>query len=378
MAKSTRGAKAKEAKAARQKDLVSQLNVSNLAGEVITWSAKTEQTHKHKDVVAALMSAGLDTAIARELLPRFAFTRATKKLTECSVIDVIKENENEIKFQFTKKLMKNDEWEYSKDTELLLNKTTGEVTCPRKDLEKTAQKLLDEAMEVRTTSDISKIVQRLYEKNAEIFPLRDQGGVYFVPVQFTEFTLRVNDFLSALGGTVRRLPIPSGTAYGDKTIQDTVADAMRGIIKEHLSAVEQFTMNTRKDTIQSCAEKIKLTRNKIEAYANYLQDMSKDLLEEVDAANVKLTEQINQIAVDRQNAPEGTGGLFGHSVTAVIRWMGKNGFNFEGTKKALKAQNLSIADATIRAQLLAGRNGSRGEPASLSEKQIKQLKKAAA
>ncbi len=378
MTKKPRGSNAKEAKEAKHKELVTSLDKTSLAGEVITWSSKTEQQHRHKDIVAALMGAGLETKIARELLPRFAFSRAAKKLKESAVIDVVKDSENYVKFQFTKRTMKDDEWTYSKDTELTLNKTTGDITCPRKDLEKTAQKLLDEAMEIRTTSDISKIVQRLFDKNADLFPLRDQGGVYFVPVQFTEFTLKVHDFLEKLGGGIRRLPVPSGTQYGDKTIRDTVTDAMRAMLKEHLDAVGQFTLNTRKDTIQSAADKIKSTRVKIEAYANYLGEMKDMLLEEADTANQTLLDQIDKVTTERQNAPEGSGGLYGHSVTAVIRWMGKNGFNFKQCKEALDSHSLQIAEATIRAQLLAGRNGTRGEPAELSDKQIKQLRKFAA
>jgi CHAD domain-containing protein len=368
-------ASAKDAKVEKVKELTQGLNGMQLLGEVITWSTKSEEPQKHKDVVAALMNAGLDTAIARELLPRFAFSRATKKLTDAAAIDVLKENDTHIRFQFTKKAMKDDEWVYSKDTELTLNKTTGEVSCPRKDLKESAQRLLDEAIEVRTTSDISKIVQRLIEKNGDLFPIREQGGVYFVPVQFTEFIARIEIFLGKLGGRVTRFPVPAGTQFGDRAVQDSIADAMMAIIENHRQAVAQFTVNTRRDTIEHAAEKIKSTRVKIEAYADYLKDKSQELLDEVEKANGQLTAQVETLAQAKEDMPEGPGGLFGHSVTAVIRTLGKEGWSFGDTKAALKAQGLSIADATIRAQLLAGRNGTRGEPAVLKEKELKQLKK---
>lgn len=366
-------AKEKDVKKAKAQEVIQQIASMKLLGEIITWNARSETEHRHKDVVVALTEAGLEAKIARELLPRFAFSRACKALEENAVIDVVKDGNEEIAFQFTKKTMQNEEWVYTPDTRLVLNKTTGTVTCKKTDLQTQAQQLLDEAMDVRTTSDITKIVQRLFEKNADLFSIRDQGGCYFVPQEHTEFILRVDTFLKKLGGEITRFPIPAGTQYGDQAVQKSVAEAMMGIVQEHEAAVAQFTINTRRDTIEHAAEKIKLTRVKIEAYANYLQDKSVELLAAVDAANQKLTDQCSVLAKQKEEAPEGVNELFGHSVTAVIRLMGKQDWEFGEVKHALKAKGIQVADATIRAQLLAGRKGTRGEPATLEAKEIKEL-----
>lgn len=354
--------------------LTAKLKDIPLLGEVVTWNARTDSTHKHADVVAALEAAGLDKDMARELLPRFAFSRACRKLAEERIIDVVREGEDEIIFQFTGKRLAGENWEYVKETNLTLNKITGSVSCPNKSLEKMAQTQLDAAMEERTTSDITKIVQRLFEREADLFPIREQGGVYFVPAQFAVFTGKIEHFLvDRLGGRLIRLPIVSGTESGNRAVQESVADALQRLIDEHEDAVAQFTINTRKDTIENAAEKINATRVKIEAYAEYLADKQADLLKSVEAANRKLLVQVEQLSEQRQNAPVGEGGLFGQSVTAVIRWMGKEGWTFAEAKEALERVKVSIAEATIRAQLLAGRQGKRGAPAELSEKQVAEL-----
>jgi hypothetical protein len=65
--------------------------------------------------------------------------------------------------------------------------------------------------------------------------------------------------------------------------------------------------------------------------------------------------------------------LEGFAMTAVLRALGKAGWKFEETRTALAALGLTPADGTIRAQLLAGRQGTRGEPANLSQKTLAQL-----
>lgn len=70
--------------------------------------------------------------------------------------------------------------------------------------------------------------------------------------------------------------------------------------------------------------------------------------------------------------------LFGHPVTAVIRWMGKNNFNFASARKALDEAGVACADATVKIQLRAGAKGERGDPAKLSKEDQAKLVKAKA
>lgn len=68
--------------------------------------------------------------------------------------------------------------------------------------------------------------------------------------------------------------------------------------------------------------------------------------------------------------------LFGHPVTAVLRWMGTDAWTVEQSRAALTAMGIEdVADATLTAQLRAGRKGERGPAAELTEDQINQLYK---
>lgn len=71
--------------------------------------------------------------------------------------------------------------------------------------------------------------------------------------------------------------------------------------------------------------------------------------------------------------------VYGLAVTAVLRAMGKAGdFSSKGAFAALECLGASgMSMTTVRIQLLAGKNGQRGEPAQLSKKQLAELTKLA-
>lgn len=381
-----------DASKAKKEQVLSKIRGVTLLGEIITWSAKADVTHTYKAIVQALTDAELDPKIAKEILPRHAFGRAAKKLAEERVIDVLKEGDDDIVFQFTKKTMASSngksedeldrEWLYKKEVTLRLNKLTGKVQCEDKNLQDFAEKEVARHIEERNTSDITKIVQTLFENNADLFSIRDQGGAYFVPVEHIAFIDKVQEFLeNRLGGRINRFPVPAGSTHGDRAVATSIADNLNSVVLEHQEAIESFNIHTRADTMENAATRIKETRVKVEAYAHYLHSKREELIKALDEADENLRKQIEGIAHTKATAQPGTQAagtraqLWGHSITAIIRWMGKpeNGYNFEKCQKALAKHGITVADATIRAQLLAGRKNERGDPADLTKEQAKEL-----
>lgn len=360
-------------------NVVNQLNQFQKLGEIITWHpGKGNVTHQL--IQESLKKADLNEKVAKELAPRFAFSRACKKLAEDRVIDVLRDDSDTITFQFTKKRMDNEEWKYSKETLLNLNKTTGKIECEVKDLEKMAQDELDRCIKDRTTSDITKIVQNLFDTQADLFPIREQGGAYFVFEKDLDFVGKISMFLRELGGNIRRFPVPKGDQEGSNAVRETVEDGIAKMIEDHEEAVNSFSLNTRRDTMENAALRIKLTRLKLEAYSDVLAEHSENLKKKVEEINDKLLKEINRVTTTQQAIAKGEmeapkrAELYGHSITAVLRWMGKEKWSFEDAKAAMLRKGIQLADATFRAQLLAGRKGERGEPANLTKEQEADLR----
>jgi hypothetical protein len=268
---------------------------AKLLGEILTWSC-AGLSIRHADLVAALRDSGLDEGVARELAPRHAFSRACKKLAEARIIRQVAEDETTIAFQFTEERKNHDRFEYQFETLLVLEKATGQVSCPLPGLATLAQDELDRCIAARTGSDVTRIVQRLFERQADLFPIRDQGGCYFCPAEHGSFVDRVQAFLGRLGGALKRFPVPAGTAHGDRSVKEAVAAGLGAVIADHRAAVDGFGADTRQDTLERAADRIRQTKLKVQGYAAYLAEEQARLEQELAQAAAALRAKVAALA----------------------------------------------------------------------------------
>jgi hypothetical protein len=266
-----------------------------LLGEIITWTC-SGITVPHVSLINALAESGLDESVARELAPRHAFARACRKLSDDRIIRQVFESEAVIRFQFTAETRREDRIDYSLETMLELDKRSGKVSCHLPGLATHAQELLDHAIAVRSGGDVSRILMKLYQMRADLFPIRPQGGCYFVPEAHTAFTNQSETFLGKLNGQMLRFPVPRGTDHGDKSVKEAVALGLAALIDEHRQAIAGFGDDTRPDTLTRAAERIKQTKHKIEAYAEYLAEERNKLDREILAASQQLRLKVADIS----------------------------------------------------------------------------------
>jgi hypothetical protein len=264
---------------------------TRLLGEVIAWACPGVSV-THSDLVRALEAADLDPGVARELAPRHAFSRACKRLSEQRIIRPVAEDAATVKFQFTQESREGDHYEYRLETTLTLDKQTGAVTCELPGLATMAQEELDRCISARTGSDVTKVVQKLFERQADLFPIRPSGGTYFVPQRHAAFIDKTQDLLNRVGGRLLRFPVPAG----DRSVTQAVADGLAAVVAEHRAAVAQFGSDTRGDTLERAAEKIRTTKFKLTAYSEYLTDERDRLDRAVADAEQALRDKVAEIA----------------------------------------------------------------------------------
>lgn len=246
---------------------------SPLLGQIITWGSGQQDT-THAAILGALKTAGLDEKFARELLPRYTFARACHEMEEGRIIRKVDEDEEKLIFQFTKEALQGGEFAYAKETLLVLEKKTGNIDADDKAVEAEAVRLMAEYKDRRTASDVSAIVQRLFAKSADLFPVREQGGCYFVPNHHLIFVDKVESFLVALGGHVHRFPILAGDQKGTQSVKDVIQQGLLRLVNDHVQAITRLDADSRASTFEKRMEEIELTRVKAEGYAEFLKDQA--------------------------------------------------------------------------------------------------------
>ncbi len=268
---------------------------SRLLGEVLAWACPGVSV-THSALVAALEAAGLDAGVARELAPRHAFSRACRRLSDQRIIRPVGEDAATVKFQFTSESREGDHYEYRLETTLTLDKQTGAVSCELPGLAAMAQEELDRCIAARTGGDVTRVIQKLFERQADLFPIRPQGGCYFCAICHVGFVDKIQELLNRVGGRLLRFPVPAGTEEGDRSVTQAVADGLAAVVAEHRAAVEQFGSDTRGDTLERAAEKIRTSKFKLAAYSEYLSGERERLDRAVAAAERELREKVEQIA----------------------------------------------------------------------------------
>jgi hypothetical protein len=247
-----------------------------MLGEIITWKIQGVAI-SHAYLLSGLMASDLDCDVAKELAPRNAFARACSKLNSERIIRKVAEDHATITFQFTREALEEGKFSYHFESLLFLNKYSGGITSENLELEQLAKEEFGRCMEARTANDVTRLVQRLFERHADLFSIRDQGGVYFVPEVHHDFIAKVERFVRNIGGSLQRFPIPAGSPQGDRAVQEAVAHGLQAIIDEHLQAVQKFGEDTRPDTLRRAEEKVRATKLKIEGYSFYLDKKREDL-----------------------------------------------------------------------------------------------------
>ena len=247
-----------------------------MLGEIITWKIQGVAI-SHADLLAGLMASDLDCDVAKELAPRNAFARACSKLDSERIIRKVAEDHATISFQFTREALEEGKFSYHFESLLFLNKHSGDITSENLELEQLAKEEFGRCLEARTANDVTRLVQRLFERHADLFSIRDQGGAYFVPELHHDFITKVERFVRSIGGCLQRFPIRAGSPQGDRAVQEAVAHGLQAIIDEHLQAVQKFGEDTRPDTLHRAEEKIRITKLKIEGYGLYLDKKRSDL-----------------------------------------------------------------------------------------------------
>lgn len=272
-----------------------------LSAELVTLGGRNGSRYQYAAVVDALTFAGLDPKTAREFLPRNAWSRACRRLAEQRVIDVIREDDEDALFQFSRRHLVDDKTEggkqidYRKEVKILLDKASGNLICRDESVLQQARTELEKCLAERTNNDVTSIVHRLFRANGDLMPLPGAAGVYLVPIAYRNFLRKVEAFLTKLGRKPHIVPIPEGNADGDRTVQETVTEYLSSLIQDHETAVEGFGESTRNGTFEATAKRINETRIKIEAYALYLNERKAELLASVEAAKEKLAEAVERL-----------------------------------------------------------------------------------
>ena len=278
-----------------RQDLINYSRGMPLLGEIVSWNC-SKVSISQTSLVEALKSADLTTHVTPELPFQTAFTRACKNLGQRHLIRKLEEDSEFVYFQFTREAREGEYFTYETEGKLTLSKESGKVACTVPELGQAVQVELDKELPLRKGADVSKLLLKLLEHEAGLFPVRPQGGCYLVLKEHSSFLDSLESFTGRVGGQLLRFPVPSGTKAGDQSVKQTIASGLSALINEYSNSIDNFGSDTRGATLEKAADHIRQARFKVEAYSSYLEDERSKLDAMVAGASERLKEKVGQIA----------------------------------------------------------------------------------
>ena len=279
-----------------REELVRYAKGMSLLGEIVSWNC-SKVSISQTALEEALKSADLSTHVTPELPFQTAFNRACKNLGQKHLIRKLEEDSEFLYFQFTKEAREGEYFTYETEGRLTLSKKSGKVACTAAELGQAVQVELDKELPLRKGADVSKLLLKLLEHEAGLFPVRPQGGSYLVMKEHSAFLDNLESFTTRVGGQLLRFPVPAGTKAGDQSVKQTIASGLAHLIEDYAHAVEAFGADTKPATLDRAADHIRRARFKVEAYSTYLEDEKLKLDSLLSDVSERLREKVSAIAV---------------------------------------------------------------------------------
>lgn len=252
-------------------------------GKIVSWVSPKEVAFS--TLRAAIVDCGFDAKYAREMLPRDAFSRAARELSDQRIIRRIDEDADEVHFQFTREWLSANEFLYAKECDMYVNKVTGAVRSDDYELAERAHELLLSHQAKRKKSDITRLIQRIFkDRKGDLVPLTDNGGAYFVPECHDQIVKQVADLLNAIGGKLKPRLISANDKDTDESVAQDMADHMLSLIDDFRASCKNFCSETSDRVRQNRLDELLELRDKLKGYDGLLSSFRDSIASEIDAA----------------------------------------------------------------------------------------------
>lgn len=275
-----------------------------LLGEIITWSAGAAGIRVQRDtVIKALEDNKLDPKLAREIKHRTALMRVLREMETDQLVRIVFEDSSKVTVQLTGELLdpKKERLNYSYVSTVSLDKASGNITATSSPEDVAVlTKAIASRRQQYGALDISNMVQKLFRQKADLFSVRDQGGVYFVPAMHSDYVDSVQHFYESIGGKVNRFPVPDGNAHAKRSVKDTVTEGMREMTKDLQACISLVDADSRAATTERYAKRIKGLQFKLECYKEFLEGEASKIGASIKAARTLLAEKMTLLAASEK------------------------------------------------------------------------------
>jgi hypothetical protein len=259
-------------------------------GHIITWQSPTSVAIAA--LRAGLALAGIDPKLARDLSDYSKLARTARGLSksDSATKRIARPVEGKRARQLTREHAENGGLRYDREAMLALNEN-GRLVVDAPEIEAAARAAFDSAQERRSASDVTRLIKRIVESaGSDLMPLRDQGGVYFVPSGHA-VVAQLETLLGHVGGSLRKFAVTIGDG-SEQSIAAVVADYLSSEIAALRESVAELDSDARADVKARRMERLAELRAKLAAYSTLLAASAGTVQSALDSADAAIVAKL--------------------------------------------------------------------------------------
>ncbi len=258
-------------------------------GEVITWNRawKSGQSFQLPAIRAALSQAGLDPKLAKDISGPDAFRRACRTLSDQGIIKCLVDRKDTVAFlyDFQATVQGGKTSNVAVMAECVLEKATGNIQSTDPAMTAKVQAAIQAVVDSRTVSDVSRLLASIVTNSCGGVLFSFADGVHFLPWSEHHLADQLETFVTALGGNLRRLPVPdlapagSGATVPPPVVTQIVQDSLHQLVDEYETKVRELhsdsstrAVNAAKRAVEEAYDAVSRHRQFLEGQSAILED----------------------------------------------------------------------------------------------------------
>jgi hypothetical protein len=207
-------------------------------------------------------------------------------MEENRIIKLVYKDETRTIYQFTTEIKNElkEQFDYQLETKIKIDKTINSnqiediVSCDDPTILEKFISLYYQQRILFTSQDITRLIKRILNKQADIVLLREQGCIYFTPAAFRELLINLKSFMTSIESNLSFFPVPNL-----KTMQETIGNVVQDELTTIFETIQKEINNAKKEEktekwIIHRLEKINEINSRLEMYKQILNEKENDKL----------------------------------------------------------------------------------------------------
>lgn len=234
-------------------DTITEGNVSfPILGHIVWWNLRNLDLTQ-ADFAKKLTEAGINPErYARPHNYRSSFIRALQHMQQDRIIRRVSETPRELVYQFTTEKQVRERLglrlDYEYETKLRVDKNIYRDTRDfgsalvdgDKEIKRVVVNLFHREKTRYRSADITRYVMKIFNDNADVIALRDQGNVYFVPSSFRGLVNNVHKLVTSLSNESKFewMPMPN-TESSRSVVRNSFSNEINNLFKQLKEEIEK-------------------------------------------------------------------------------------------------------------------------------------------